>query len=270
MDWSKAKNILIIAFIITNIFLIYHIEKDMINQDALEARSEGKIREVVNILKERNIEVEADVPMEVMAMAVLDVEYTTYDLDEVQKTFGEEFNVSLLMNDKVLHYERNTESSFELNITEKDALQEAEKFLKKYGYKDNAILWSSNLSGNQYDIVYKQSYKGRVLENSYMSLVVTDDGVMEFERMWLKPLNLGDSKIEIIPAPKALLKFMEDNEPTEEENITIAKMDLVYWLDVSQNNFTSWENVESGTAIPTWRIELASGEVTLIPAFDHY
>ncbi len=270
VDWSKAKNILIIAFIITNIFLIYSIEKDMFDKDSLEARSERKIKEVVDILEKRSIRVEADIPIEVMALPILDVEYTTYEIGEVQELFSSQGKITLLNNDKVLHYKRDIFSRNNINFTEEEANQEAEEFLKKYRFKSkDVVFWSSKPLGNQYKILFKQEYKGRILEDSYMSLIVTNEGVAEFERMWLKPLKLGTNKMEVMPSSKGLLKFMED-DVSDEEEIVITKVDLVYWLDISQNSFTNWESVESGTAIPAWRIELENGEVSFIPGFEDY
>jgi len=275
MDWSKAKNILIVAFIITNIFLIYNIEKDMFNKDALEARSQSKIKEVVQILKERGIEIDTEVPMEVMGLPVLDVEYIIYDLAKMQNLFlmgqsNEEAELTLSLNNKVLYFKRNVFLPNSIALNEKQARQEAEKFLKKYSFMSNDVVyWNYELMENQYKIYFKQKYKGRILEHSYMLLTVSDLGVIDFERMWLKPLKFGGSKLEIIPSPKALLKYIEEHEYTEEDT-TITHIDLVYWLDLSPNSFTSWEDVESGTAIPAWRIELNNGETTFIPAFEEY
>ena len=277
MDWSKAKSVLIIAFIITNIFLIYHIEKDMFDQDALSARSENKIKEVVQILQERGIEVKADVPMDVLELPVLDVQYITYDEKSIEESFlrnqdnPQQWELSISLNNKILRFIKTEQSntSREVLLTEKHARYEAEKFLKTHGFMGNdGVYWSSELDDTTYRLLYKQRYKGRLLEPSYIICTVTEEGVVELEKMWLKPLKLGNSKKEIIPTPKALLKFMEENEGLEET--IINEISLVYWLDLSHNGFTSWENVESGTAIPAWRIEEKSGKVSFIPAFEDY
>lgn len=270
MDWSKAKNILIVAFIITNIFLIYHIEKDMFNREALEARSEGKIKEVVHILKERNIGVDTDVPMEVMTLPVLEVEYKTYDLSEIQNLFDPEAEVTLLNNNKVIHYEKAYTPVGMEPVSEKKARQVAEKFIANHGFNDGSfVYWKGTSADNGYELLFKQKYKGRILENGHMTITVVNNEVVKFDRIWLNPLKLSMNKVDVIPAPKALLKLMEREEYLETE-INITNIDLVYWVDLSQNSFTSWEDVESATAIPAWRIEIDNGEVTLIPAFDDY
>lgn len=53
MDWSKAKNILIIAFMITNVFLIYHIEKDIFDHHTVVMLKENHVQNVVHILEEK-------------------------------------------------------------------------------------------------------------------------------------------------------------------------------------------------------------------------
>ena len=277
MDWSKAKNVLIIAFIITNIFLIFHIQKDMFNKDALSSRNEDKIKEVIHILEERGIKVETVVPMEVVELPVLEVEYITHDTEELEQLFlvdnssESSLNEQLTFssNNKVLHYQRSLESVTPGITNEKQAQQEAEKFLKNYGFMgSDVIYWNHSINDKQYKIVFKQKYKGRVLEHSYMECMVSEFGVIEFERMWLRPIKFGTSKMEIIPAAKGLLKFMDEYEGFEEAVIT--NISLVYWMDLSQNAFTNWENIESGTAIPAWRIELSNGETSFISAFVNY
>jgi len=276
MDWSKAKNVLIIAFIITNIYLIYYIEKDMFDEDALSARSEQKIKEVVQILEDKNIGVEAEVPMEVLELPVLDVEYITYDKNTIKQLFtkdrqdGDEgWELSLQLNNKVLQYKKKNIYSNGTALTEKKARYEAEKFLKNYGLMSSDVMyWNQKTLDNRYQVLFKQRYKGRILEYSYMLCTVTESGVVAFERMWMKPLKFGVNKKEIIPAPKALLKFLDEHVGSED--MVITDISLVYWLDLSHDGFSNWENIESGTAIPAWRIELNDGEASFIPAFENY
>ena len=277
MDWSKAKNVLIIAFVITNIFLIYHIQKDVFNKEVLSENNENKVKEVIDILEKRNIKVKATVPVEVPELPLLEVEYITYDTEEMEQLFLEDNSseayineqLSFLSNNKVLRYERNLEGMSSRITNEKQARQEAERFLEKYGFMgSDVIYWNNSITDKQYEILFKQKHKGRILEHSYMICTVSELGVIAFERMWLRPLELGNTKMDIFPAAKGLLKFMDEYGSYKEAVIT--DISLVYWLDLLKDDFTNLENIESGTAIPAWRIELENGETSFIPAFSNY
>jgi len=168
MDWSKAKNVLIIAFIITNIFLIYNIQKDVFNKEALSENNANKVKEVVDILEKRNIKVEATVPVEMAELPLLEVEYIIYDTEEMEQLFFE-YNssesyineqLSFSSNNKVLHYERNLEGMSSSITNEKQARQEAERFLENYGFiGSDVIYWNSSVTDEKYEILFKQKYK---------------------------------------------------------------------------------------------------------------
>lgn len=273
MDWSKAKTILIIAFIITNGFLIYHIQKDTMN-----GTLDNRIPEVVSILEGKNILVNTDIPAQTVELPALEVEYVTYEKEEIEKLFEKELgdpinskNIELSIegNDKIIVYKNSKYNPYIEELDGKRAQQEAERFLKKYGFMTpDALYWSSLEQERGFKVTFRQKYKGKFLEHSYMTLLVTKSGVKEFERIWLKPLKFGTNKQGVIPASKALLKFM--NEWNGNQKVSIVDISLVYWLDSSQNTLTQWENIESGTAIPAWRLELDNGEVRFITGFENY
>ncbi|QXM06970.1 two-component system regulatory protein YycI [Crassaminicella indica] len=264
MDWGKAKNILIIALIITNIFLIYNIEKDIFMEHASSIIKEENIQDVVAILNEKNIKVETEVPRIVLELPLLNVEYETYD----EKKRNEKFCIE--DNGKVIKYENYDEKYHIKNLNKKKAIREAENFIKKYGFKrSDAVYWETKHDRGEYHILFKQKYNGRFLENSYMRVTVSKSGVNKFERMWLKPLNTDANKREIIPATKALLKCMNDIETLQGE-VVIKNIALGYWFDPSHISLTNSENIKSGTAVPAWRILLADGQTIFVPAYENY
>lgn len=269
MDWSKAKNILIVAFIITNIFLIYNIEKDLFNDDSIALLKEKNIEDVVEILKEKNIRVEAEVPRKILQMPVLNVEYETYDNEQIKDMLLEDGQFST-ENPKILTYQNHNNKVTLPNIDTKKAMGEGEKFIREHGFMGTDVIYSgTKYDEGKYEVLFKQRYKGEFLEFSYMKCWVTPYGVEKFERMWLKPMDFGDNKKEIIPSTKALLKFMKDMDESLEE-IVIKDISLGYWFDPSQISLTNWENIKSGTAFPAWRITLADGEARFIVAYENY
>ncbi|MCT4618032.1 MAG: two-component system regulatory protein YycI [Marinisporobacter sp.] len=264
VDWGKAKNILIIAFIVTNVFLIYNIEKDLFMESASSMVKEENIQDIIDILKEKNIKVKAEVPRTVLELPLLNVEYEIYD----EKKLDEKFYVE--DNYKKIKYEDYDQASYIEGLDEEKAFDEAEDFIKKYGFmRKDAIYWETKEDGEQYQVIFKQEYKGKFLEDSYMRLTVSASGVNKFERMWLKPLGTDENKKEIIPATKALLKAMNDLETLQGE-IIIKNVDLGYWFDPTNISLTNSENIKSGTAVPAWRILLADGQTLFISAYENY
>ena len=278
MDWSKAKNILIIAFIITNLFLIFNIQSNLYENNSLSVLKDRNIEDIVSILADRNIRVEAEVPRTLLQMPVLDVEYETYNGEKLAQRFGLEETPSQtnsqeqidVTNNKIIIYKNNSRVLRIKELNEKKAREEAERFIKDHGYmRPDVEYWNTFSEGEQYEVIFKQKYKGYFLEVSYMRLIVTRAGVTEFERTWLKPLNLGERKNEIMPATKALLKVLNVLEDREQETI-ITEISLGYLFDPSKISLTNWENIKSGRALPAWRMTLENGETIFIDAYESY
>ncbi|WP_168198383.1 two-component system regulatory protein YycI [Crassaminicella thermophila] len=273
MDWGKSKNILIIAFIITNIFLIYNIEKDIFKNNSASIVKEKNIKDVIRILEEKNIKVEAEVPTTVLELPVLNVEYETYDEEKLVDIFGKEKNDKIhksVINNKIIRYENYDEKPYIQKLDKNKARREAELFIRKYGFMTkDVIYWDTIKEADQYIIMFKQNYKGSFLEQSYMNVVVNKSGVKKFERMWLKPIKEYDNKKEIIPATKALLKCINSID-TEDGEVIIKGIDLGYWFDPSHISLTNSDNIKSGTAIPAWRVILNNGQIKFIPGYENY
>lgn len=73
MDWSKAKTILIIAFIVTNIVLGYALfNSQRIDEPTLK---EDFITDVAKLLKEKDITLNTAIPKEIPSLGIMTVEY---------------------------------------------------------------------------------------------------------------------------------------------------------------------------------------------------
>ena len=273
MDWAKAKNILIVAFIITNIFLIYNIEQDLYKKNSVVMINDKIIKDTLEILKEKNIQVDAEVPKKIIALPVLNVEYETYNKDKILKRIKSKDNEKIVLdieNNKVIQYKKESSSMCYRDMNARKARNIAEKFIDQLGFmKQDAVYWDTKKVDDKYNIMFKQVYKEDFLEYSYMKVVVSINGVEEFERMWLKPSKTDSNKKEIIPATKALLKCMQDLEQSYEP-VVIKDISLGYWFDPSEISFANAENIKSGTAVPAWRIVLEDKTTKFIEAYDSY
>ena len=270
MDWSKAKNILIVAFIITNIFLIVNIEKNIFSNESVPTLKDKYIEDVLKILEGKNIHVEGEIPKTLLTLPVLDVEYETYDDEKMTKLFREKykaFDGSIeVSNDKLLIYKGEGTENDDVIIEPEKVQDVAEGFIRSLGFmKGDVQYWHTQVIGQSYEIIYKQIYKGTFLEDSYMKVILGLDGsVQEFHRVWLKPGKYGEHKSEIMPSTKALLKAIEKIDSTGGTRI-IKDIRLGYRFDAP-----NWKTVKSGRAFPVWRIVLDDQTTIFIEAYENY
>lgn len=290
MDWAKAKSILIIAFIITNLFLGYSVLRDSEAQDYAYTVSEERINDIKSILQEKNIIVKADIPQEIIQLPKLTVKYETYNRNEIEEKFPGFISVDeesikysrdheivrVPEHQKSIIYTNNsTEPSTTLELDEKKAEEIARDFIKRHGFlSDDVVLWNINGKYGKYEIEYKQKYKGMTLNDGYMKLKVKAGEVTEFERRWLKPIDVKTFDKTVIPATKALLLALDDlKKEKEDSEVVITDIDLVYSLQMFSNYVSELPNMvwyemddNNGAGYLYWGIRLENNDYINIEA----
>jgi hypothetical protein len=93
MDWSKAKNLLIVAFVLTNIFLIYNILDDTFKRNetqVIDGKYSGNVEQYLN---DNGINLDIPIPKEMPSLPMLVVRYKNFDPDKMAKMFlGKDYN----------------------------------------------------------------------------------------------------------------------------------------------------------------------------------
>lgn len=243
MDWTKAKTILIVALLMTNIFLVGM----YVIVNANDGPTEEKLQaETIALLKAKNIYVKNDLPEGQQKIPVLTVEHSQISDEYIKSKIAGQI------------------PSDPGEWTEKGAQETAERFLKDSG------LWSANVipggierNGKEFIISYKNEYEGILLEESYMKCIVKEGKITEIERFWFKPVAFGKSKKATISASAALIVLMRSKE--EREAIVVDSIEMVYWLDTSEYR---GESAVSDTALPAWKVTYNGGKVKYIPAYN--
>ncbi len=290
MDWSKAKNILILAFIVTNMFLFYHVGKDLFTAGDLQLVSDKYIEYVENHLSERGIFISGEIPREIISLPALMVKYQQFEHDEITKLFlGDGFiqvngttyekdqqNLIIESNKKIKYYNNTiVNESFPMNET--DAKKISDDFLKQRGFlrediQLKQIYYGSNENfGNNklYKMVYHQVYKNRFLGESYIHVYVNQGEVVGFEAMLLEMgLNHHQKKM-LIPATVALLRKMNDIINDNSGKIMVKSIEVGYYFNPYDIEFTEWHSIESGTAFPAWKITLENGKIYYVEALKN-
>lgn len=276
MDWSKAKNILIMAFIVTNIFLAY----ELFNMDKQEEKTlveDEVIGEVKALLMNEDIKVASKIPSDVPSLSSVSLEYESYDVDSMSEkilgNFNEEYIVGVKKytngeklveffnnNKKIVYRDMALKSSLEKRpISKQDALDYAITFLGNIGLSlDDAKLSFYDEDELVHTFEYSKAVGDIPLEETCMRFEVSSEGVVMFERYWMKNVKEENRIITATSAPKALLRLL-----TREEYYgkTIVDIGICYYFDTDRYiESAGFKESTGGVAVPTWRFIFSDGE----------
>lgn len=281
MDWSKAKTILIVAFLITNMILALVLFSNEKQEDS--TIKDSFIEDVVNILEKKDIFVDTEISKEMPTLNSLTVEYEMLDSNKVNKDFfsdqgrielkekdiveiSKDNEIVTISSNKILEYKNNNEKPTYKEMTEEKAENIALEFLKEKNYKTSDMKLSFiREEDNAYILEFSKVYNERYLEIAYTTIEVDNTGVKTLERLWLNPLSEGDTPIYISTAPKAILDLLSIEEVYGR---TIVDISLCYYFEPNKQDYIE-EPTEArkGKSIPAWRVLFQDGYKVVI---DNY
>ncbi len=264
MDWTKAKNILIIALVITNLVLIYFIVDAYSDKE-----DQGKIlQETIDYLEDHGVVIDIDVPEKSRRMSTLTVKYRTSDQEEVSKAL------------EGLEGIEDSEPSREQVVELADAALRAVDMMSENVQLDEAI---QNDDGS-WTVTYKDMVDGILVDNSSIECVIANGKAVSLHWDWLEPVKFSRSKRKILPAAEALMNFRFElyrqrqaqlkekvDAGTTERNggtsssggisrkpiVEITGMEIVYWLN--PEGVGTDVQLSEDTAYPTWKISYRKG-----------
>lgn len=288
MDWSKAKTVLIIAFIITNLFLGFKIQQNTYRASSFSKISNEYVREIIELLEQRNIKIKGDIPRKIISKGNLTVEYRKIDTSFLKEGFfdiGEKIQERI--SDDIVTYiqgaknlkvvkEKKIEFKDERNIIpiedkEVDSVKKkAVEIIKALGWsKEELELDEIDIENGILHIKYTQKYKDKVVDGgSYIRMDIDGLGIISFQSLWLDVVKESKSNTTIIPATEALFNLI-----TFTDDIVVTDISLGYYIPTDFghfkgiNNEYNWEYIYQNQAIPIWRIKLDSGNKLYIDAY---
>lgn len=281
MDWSKAKTILIVAFIVTNLLLGFVIfSKDNKGESTIK---ESFIEDVIGILARKNIEVASEIPREMPTLNTLSVEYEIQELDSINKSFFKgqgqiesndkdfirilhEEEAITVTNSKILKYQKDNKTSLYKEVDKEKAKEIALSFLadKDFDISDMKLSFIS-LEDGIYTLDFSKLYNDRYLEIAYTRIEVDGSGVRSMERLWLNAIKEGDTPIYISTAPKAILDLLSIEEAYGK---TIVDISLCYYFEPAKSDYVEEpQYARRGKSIPAWRVLFDDGGKIII---DNY
>ncbi|MTI46244.1 hypothetical protein [Sporosalibacterium faouarense] len=276
MDWSKAKNILIVAFIITNLILAYVLIDNRASETTMDEKFINNVKEKL-LVKDIHISPDIQIPLGKPSLSKLNVEYQVYSPTEIAEAFLGDYNYNTSItkdsyvykknnqvltishdNKKIVYVNNNDESDIVTSpdLSEKRVHFLIEVFLNEKGFADDDFkLINYNFDKMPYTLEYVKVYKGIYVEKTWMKIEIDKSGVRKFERMWID-IDGVDTKVSINSAPNALLTLLSKEDISEK---TISDMSLCYYLDSEEKDNLDSEKIIAGQATPAWRIEFSDG-----------
>lgn len=255
MDWVKAKTILIIAFIFTNLFLAGNIYYTKIAPQKNYFESKEAKESLISLLEKKDIKLTRELDVDTPKMKSIIVVYQTPDKNILKQLKKGKLDI---IGGKKLIFQGDFSKKMSINSAKK----EAEKFLYEYGFSEEKLLKYARKRGDYIEVAYTGAHNGHFLEESYVKFKISSDGKFVMERLWLDEIREMEKGMAVMNSLEALTKSYEIL-PT---NISIEKMELGYYFKLSKH--FSAGNTKSATAFPFWRIKTTDGEYYYIDALD--
>ena len=272
MDWSKAKTILIIALVFTNLFLATFFY-DGNKTNTLSASPELR-EEVEKILMRKDIKLQATIPQGTESRLNLIVEYENMVADDLNEKFfadkgiiestsalteiykGDESIV--IINDKLMIYENETRTIGPKLLNVESAVALALSFMKEKGYTTEDMKLSfSQETEEGFFLDFTKSLDGLYIEHSFTTFRIRDGEVRKMERTWLNIKEKKETDYPIISAQKRILELISMEETFGK---TITNISLSYYFDPEKQEYLGqYQQAMEGNAVPAWRVQFEDG-----------
>ncbi len=243
MNWSKAKSIIIVVLVFTNLFII---GMTLLRYEKVQSDDSDVYQYTEDILKENNIYIDCELPDAVGRMHAITVTYSKYDANLVEREI------------------RDSEKLAADKRSDDDYRNAADSFVSECGYMDEGVkFFSVDKSEQAVSVNYKNYYNDIPLEECYMVVRFQDGMIIDFDRRWMEFVEAVGTKINITLPVSSLLSFMTEvrEEYDVSQEIHITDMYMTYWID-SYNV----DNVLYDTAFPAWCVRYNEGKIKYISA----
>lgn len=227
MDWERTKTILIAAFLLLNAIFLVQLWVIPTYFDASLFTSRSEVEARLRELRYRNIEVEADVPRHLQRVKMLEFSLPDVDHKHIAESIlgPEAVHVATYINPRP-GYKVFRERGSEVNVyndgrvtyktvippdpssvPESNAVSAADSFIRStLGMpKDARLAVTEKNDDGTWWIEYRQRWRRRDLQTSYIRCHVVGETVTELEHYWLKPLGFIGRGTLTIPATGALM-----------------------------------------------------------------
>lgn len=279
MDWNKSNTILIIAFIILNIFLVTSSYNDIFTEEYNVTDDKDFMENLENILKVKNIVVNSELPEETYMLPTLEAEY---EILHVTKELLNSFlgpgvepieDVTIYRNDKgevleikdgkKLHYTVRDKAFGNLNnedkLTEEINIFIEDKKIDASGYSEDY----KHMDKDNLFVVYTRKHNNISMDNSYMYFYFDSNGIYKFEMQNIVSVKEKAEKIRTFSAAESLPRLLALKEI---ENKEIIDIKMTYYSEEDEN----WQFIYGINSDPVWKVIFSDGTQEHLTSINTY
>lgn len=277
MDWNKSNTILIIAFIILNIFLLIATFSDTFTDDTNFVVNEDFKKDVENLLKNKNINIKCEIPKDIYILPVLEIEYDIIQINNelVEKYLGKGIeaqaevyvykndkneNLEIVDNKKLIYTLRDKVSGEIQN--DEFINQEIDNFLKVKNIDKTKFSETNRfVSNDNVYIAFTEKFNDYFIDNSYMRFYVDKNGIYKFEMQRVNSVMEIKDKIRLVPAIEALPRIITYEDIKDKD---IREIKMTYFSKEDEN----WKDIKKTNLDPTWKVIFNDGTEKHLPSFN--
>jgi hypothetical protein len=273
VDLSRAKTILIVAFLTLNLFLGYRLWLSPQGLQAGRALTGEEAEAARETLLEAGFEMLAPIPRQIPRLSLLHVSSVPHNNNSwVGKFFGEdvpgtvtdEMSTLYIMGQESVEVAQNGLITY-LSVAVDDSAGEdsrqiAERFMRDRGLWQDDLRLDQTISRDAAGSAryrYVQTYQGFPLFFSSVEVLVTDGSVSELTLFRVAPLGFSNHEIQVISAADAVATFVSQNPNFPDKRIS----------DISLGYYSQNYDAERWEIVPVWRIAALDGTMFFVNAF---
>lgn len=271
MNWSRAKNWLIILFIGVNLFLVFTIIRTNLQSSSIDKET---VANVVNIMKTNGITVAAEtIPNQLPNLGPIDVSNNLTDYDAlVSRVLGDDAVKEpdkpdytsgsrrlWFEGDMILYYDSQPQEPID-GLNAKKAQDEALARLRAYGFDmERARATATQQPDGSYIVTVVQNIDQYALFDSYFYVRVAQDGIYEFTGSWFVVSGnqdmLANESARVKSIVSVLLDFARDEQRIANGSAEIVEINLGYMTKAKDTYH------KNATAMPVWVVRCSDGRV---------
>jgi regulatory protein YycI of two-component signal transduction system YycFG len=274
MDLSRAKTILIIAFLALNAFLCLRLWQSPQYLRVRGGLTAAEAEQVKNVLQEAGFELQAAVPRQTPRMSLLHVSRPPGDGESWASRFWPDGGVQKVSSPPgELHYVRGQQRlvidaggllTFHRAVVGPAVpLEEgrllSDRFLREYGILEDSLKFDLSFTEKEaYVYRYLFTYRGFPLFNSFTDVLIYPEGIGEVRVYRMEPLRFSGKEIQVISAAVAVRTLLEHKNKFQAKKI----------VDISLGYYSQVYNAERWEIAPVWRFAASDGTAFYVNAFS--
>ena len=277
MDWNKSNTILIVAFIIINIFLFISFYNNTFSEEYDVMSDEQFVTSVEDLLKQKNIKINCSIPSDTYILPVLETEYDIIQVDNelLNKYLGPGIEA---VEDVYMYNNKNGETleivdGKKLRYTIREKISGNIENEETVTEEINNLIKAKNIDAKGYSenykfvsddyciYIYTQKYNELSVDNSYMYFFADSQGIYKLEMQRITSLTEIMAKVRTVSAIEALTRLLTYEDIKDKE---ITNIEMTYYSEEDEN----WQYITRINSDPTWKVKFSDGTQKHLPSVD--